>query len=195
MSTPFPQSPFDSPAFAQSFGFESVGTLSASALVAREDVRDMCAADRCHAYGKNWACPPGCGDIDSFQKLFESRDRAIIVQTVRTLEDEFDIEGMEEAVTLHKERFDAYAEEVRKARSKAKEGSSGAEEVAPLFLTAGACTICPTCSYPSEPCRFPERALVSMEASGLLVSEVCTLAEMEYYHGKGTISYTGCVLF
>ena len=44
------------------------------------------------------------------------------------------------------------------------------------------------------PCRHPDRALVSMEAAGLMVSEACETAGLPYYHGPGTISYTSCIL-
>ncbi len=63
-----------------------------------------------------------------------------------------------------------------------------------LPLSVGTCTLCPSCSCPDAPCRYPERAFNSMEAAGLLVSDVCSAARIPYYHGKGTIAYVSCVL-
>ena len=34
----------------------------------------------------------------------------------------------------------------------------------------------------------------SMEAYGLLVSDACTSAGLEYYYGKNTMTYTSCIL-
>ena len=50
------------------------------------------------------------------------------------------------------------------------------------------------CTYPDEPCRFPEELTPSMEACGLVVSNVCTANGVPYNHGKDTICYTGCFL-
>ena len=54
-------------------------------------------------------------------------------------------------------------------------------------------TRCKPCAYP-EPCRFPGRRLVSMEAAGLLVTDACNAAGVPYNHGRLTIAYTGCAL-
>ena len=64
-----------------------------------------------------------------------------------------------------------------------------------MTLSAGTCTLCKECTYPDAPCRFPDKRLVSMEAAGLVVSEVCTQAGIDYNHGPQTIAYSGCVLF
>lgn len=187
-----PDTPYTTEAYARSFGFEEIGSAASGALHVHAEVRDMCAVNRCHAYGKNWACPPACGSLDDFARDIVLRTTAVIVQTVAALEDEFDIEGMREAGALHKKRFAAYAQAVRAAVQDAALPGSKPE---PLFLSAGSCNVCPECTYPEASCRFPEQSLVSMEAAGLVVSEVCTAAGIPYYHGKGSISYTSCVLF
>ena len=64
-----------------------------------------------------------------------------------------------------------------------------------LALGAGCCTLCKKCTYPDEPCRFPDKQISSMEAYGLVVLEVCKANNLPYYYGKCTISYTGCFLF
>ena len=54
---------------------------------------------------------------------------------------------------------------------------------------------CASCTYPDAPCRFPDRAFTSMEAYGLLVTDVCKSADTPYYYGRNTVTFTGCVLF
>ena len=44
------------------------------------------------------------------------------------------------------------------------------------------------------PCRYPDKLWPSMEAYGLLVSDACRSAGLEYYHGPGTITYSSCIL-
>ena len=148
-------------------GFECVGTCSASELRTLEAVREMCASGRCQAYGTNWACPPHCGSLEDFQ------------------EDEFDGETMMEAAQVHQARIHKLSQLVS--------GMPGNSPDA-ILLTAGACTICPRCTCPEEPCRFPEKKLVSMESAGLMVNDVCVSAGIPYNHGKGRIAYTGCVV-
>ena len=92
---------------------------------------------------------------------------------------------MQEAGDLQKRRVLDLAEAIEGAGLSAES----------MTLTAGACTLCATCTYPDEPCRFPDRRLVSMEAAGLVVSEVCELAAVPYNHGPLTITYSGCVLY
>ena len=145
----------------------------------------MCAANTCQAYGHSWACPPACGDIADFQRQMGSYEHCLVMQTVAELEDDFDFETMQEAGERHKQRVLALVEALDAA------GLSGST----MTLSAGTCTLCSPCTYPDAPCRFPEKRLVSMEAAGLVVSDVCTLAGIPYNHGPQTIAYSGCVLY
>lgn len=61
-------------------------------------------------------------------------------------------------------------------------------------LGAGGCRIFEECAYP-KPCRFPQKAISSMEAYGLFVTQVCRDNGVKYYYGEKTITYTSCVLF
>ena len=82
----------------------------------------------------------------------------------------------------HMKNFYALAEAIRKVYPDA------------LCLGAGGCRICKQCAYP-EPCRFPDKAVSSMEGYGLFVTQVCRDAGIPYHHGDRTITYTACVLF
>ena len=63
-----------------------------------------------------------------------------------------------------------------------------------LPIGAGCCTKCKVCTYPDAPCRFPDQAFSSMEAYGMLVTQVCKANGLEYYYGPCTIAYTSCYL-
>lgn len=166
----------------KAIGFEDFGACEATLLAPRADVRDMCASGRCQKYNTSWACPPACGDVDEFATFMHSFTTCYVFQTVAELEDEWDWETMQEADALNKQRalelHKLLAQEVPTAR----------------VLSSGTCTLCAECTYPDAPCRFPEKKLYSMEACGLMVYEVCALADVPYSHGKDTITYVGCVL-
>lgn len=165
-------------------GFDCIGAVRAADLQVRDEVRDMCASGKCHRYGRNWGCPPACGELDEFRALLASCSEGFVFQTVGQLEDEFDGEAMMEAEALHKRRTDALVDALAEA---------GAYPQGCVVLAAGTCSHCRPCAYP-DPCRFPGRRTVSMEAAGLLVTDACNAAGIPYNHGKLTMAYTSCAL-
>lgn len=167
---------------AQACGFDHAGPLTVSALEFNPAVREMCAADRCHSYGRCWTCPPGCGTLEEISEKASRYHRGILLQSTGILEDDFDIDTMFETEKRHKKQFLAITETVR-------EQYPGC-----LPMSSGACSICPDCTYPEAPCRFPQLAIPSMEAYGLMVSQVCKDSGLQYYYGPKTITYTACIL-
>jgi len=181
---------------AKRIGFEFYGTTTTDTLVVRPEVRDMCAADKCHNYNKCWTCPPGCGSIEDYQQEINRRQHVLLVQTMGELEDSFDIEGIMETSDTHAERFRSFVEEVHAFWNRIKPIIDTSNQLnTPFFFGAGGCNICKTCAYPDNPCRFPEKSVVSMEAAGLVVNEVCTASGVAYNHGPNTIAFSSCVVF
>ena len=84
-------------AYAKELGFSEAAPVVPADLKPNAEVRAMCAADKCHAYGKNWTCPPECGSLEECAARISAKTRGILVQSVAQLEDSFDIEGMMEA--------------------------------------------------------------------------------------------------
>ena len=167
---------------AKELGFDVAVALDPQQLVAREDVRAMCAEDKCGAYNKNWTCPPAIGSIDECQSRMRQYRHGILLQTVGHMEKAVDSKCYRETEQRHMKNFYALAEAIRNVHPDA------------LCLGAGGCRICKPCAYP-EPCRFPEKAVSSMEGYGLFVTQVCRDAGIPYHHGDRTITYTACVLF
>ena len=163
-------------------GFDHAGMLNVPALRFEPAVREMCAADRCRSYGKCWTCPPYCGALEDFAARAARYHRGIIVQSTGQMEDDYDFETMMDTETLQHQRFRDLTAKVREAYPDC------------MPLSAGACRICKTCACPDEPCRFPELAVPSMEASGLNVSATCADSGVLYYYGPRTITFTCCIL-
>lgn len=167
---------------ARDLGFFSAAPMDPAKLTTREDVRAMCAEDKCGAYGRNWTCPPHCGTLEKCAQKLRSYKYGLLLQTVGTMEKTIDTKAYRRTEQQHREKFCQFAERFRKVHPNA------------LFLGAGGCRICDQCAYP-EPCRFPEKACSSMEAYGLFVADVCRNNGLAYHHGEKTITYTACVLF
>lgn len=151
-------------------------------LTAHSEVREMCAANKCHAYGQNWMCPPHCGSLSDCERKIHAYSHGLVVQSVGTIEDSFDYERMEQLEKQHLRHFRAMQDALRH------------DVTSILGLASGGCRICSVCAYP-EVCRCPSQSYSSMEGYGLLVSEVCRMAGLRYYYGKNTIAYSALFLF
>ena len=53
---------------AKVLGFDTAAPFDPAILEARQDVREMCNADKCMIFGKNWGCPPHCGSVEECNK-------------------------------------------------------------------------------------------------------------------------------
>jgi predicted metal-binding protein len=165
-------------------GFSRTGVFDAAAVRLRQEVRDACAADKCRAYGKNWSCPPACGSLEEWEKRIREYRAGLLLQTTGALEDSFDHESMEKLGAEHNARLRSFRD---KLVTVFPDGRNR------LLLGSGGCKNCAQCTYPA-PCAFPEKMIVSVEAAGIVVSELCKLCNIPYYFGPNTLTYTGCVL-
>ena len=168
---------------AKESGFEVAAPMEPRKLRFMHEVRDMCNVNKCGHYDNKWVCPPACGEIDEMEGRYHRFRDGVIFQTICYMEDEFDYEAMSKSMESHK-----------KAMGKLLDTLRGIDEEFVPFGSDG-CGNCEKCTYPGEPCRFPERAFPSLEACGLLVSDVCKDNGVPYYYGRNTIAFTGAFLF
>jgi len=169
---------------ALAHGFTNAVALDATTLISLDAVRDMCAAGKCGKYDGCWTCPPACGSIDENKKALKRYSKGILVQVTMALSDDFDYDTMTLCGQRHKALFASFYRLLR---------AKGLVDI--LALGAGGCDLCGECAYPDAPCRQPDNALSSMEAYGLLVSDVCKQNGLPYYYGPRTMTFTGCFLF
>ena len=169
-------------AMAKESGFTHCAPLDISTLEFMQDERDMCNAKQCDKYNTSWSCPPACASLEEMRERVVSYSGGVLVQTVGELEDSYDWEGIMDAGARHKENFKRMWDALEKENSSL------------LAMGAGACKLCGKCTYPDEPCRFPDRMAASMEACGLFVSKVCTDNNLAYNYGQDHIAFTSCYL-
>ncbi|MBP3375504.1 MAG: DUF2284 domain-containing protein [Clostridia bacterium] len=167
------------------FGAYKSGVIKVEDISLDASFRSMCESNACGAYGKCYMCPPDVGDVDLLMAEIGIYDYALVYQTVSELEDSFDFEGMLEA----KKKSYPLAQSLRKVFD-----DLGIKSV--LHLGAGGCGVCESCAKnDGEPCRFPEKAMPSLEAYCINVSELARAAGMKYINGQNTVTYFGAVLF
>jgi len=160
-----------------------------SSIVLSGEFRKMCESNQCGIYGKCWMCPPAIGEINELMKTVRSFSGAILYQTVYDIEDSFDIEGMFEAKKAHARVSEKLEEKIQLQLK-----SQGTERY--LHLTCGGCFLCKTCAIAeNKPCRFPRKALSSLEAYGIDVYNTTKDTPLKYINGQNTVTYFGMILF
>ena len=148
-----------------------------------EEVRKMCEVNRCGKYNTSWSCPPGCGDWNTLRDDFYTYEVAFVFTSCHTLEDSFDFEGMQNAAQNHRLLDDAIAERL------------AATEWDYIHLGMGACDLCPQCTYPDAPCRFPKKMRRPPEACGIDVCAMSKAIGIHYINGPDTVTYFSILLF
>lgn len=163
-------------------GFSAEGIVPTENLVFSEDVRKLCEQNRCRKYGTTWACPPAVGTLE------ECRERVLdfrymhLFSKIYTLESSLDFRGMAEGM---KDFKDSTWELGRLLKG----------EVSPVrVLSNESCNRCKKCTYPSEPCRFPDELQHSIEGYGFNINELAKQAGLLYNNGAGTMTFFGAVL-
>ncbi len=170
---------------AQECGADRAAVIEAKEIVLDRAFREMCASNACGLYGKCYMCPPDVGDIEALMREVKKYEYALVYQTVKALEDSFDFEGM---ISAKKETY-PLAQKLRII-------FNDENIVSTLHLGAGGCGVCKACAkITNEPCRHPQKAMASLEAYGVNVSQLAKSAGMKYINGQNTVTYFGAVLF
>jgi len=163
----------------------AVAVSTGSIRIARE-FRAPCEMNQCGHYDKNWTCPPGIGSLEECEKKVRRFSNGVLFQKVYRLEGSFDIEGMEKA---HEDFFRL----IRSIQDIIPEKIKVSDHT---ILGAGACAVCAECSYlEGEECRFPDKAVSSVEAHGIDVKKLLEVNGLSYVNGANTVSYVGLLLF
>jgi predicted metal-binding protein len=168
---------------ARALGAANAGVIPVDAIPFQAGFRTLCEMNACGQYGRCWMCPPDMGPIEALIEQAQNHASALVFQTIGQLEDSFDIEGMESAAQHHNRVTRAIADAL------APLGDN------PLVLGAGACRMCAACARTvGAACTHPHRALSSLEAYGIAVSELAPLCGMHYTNGPNTVTYFGAIL-
>ena len=165
-------------------GMRDARLIDQSAIVYDRAFREICATNACGYYGACHMCPPDAGNIDALIARAKQYPQGWLYQTVFSIEDSFDIEGMLEARKAHT------------ARSQRLQTQACQRFGDVLHLSVGGCGVCARCARRDNlPCRFPERAMGSLEAYGIDVYRTAANAGLPYTNGENTITYFGLILF
>ena len=183
----------------QQFGFGSIAAFDTAVLTFNGELRDICASNACGRYNACWSCPPAVGSYDELVELCNSYSNGLLMSSVYDIEDPFDFEGMmrtgnefcEMLVEAEGWLRSCYGRPLK--RDLSVEEWPLAYEHYQLFGT-GSCNDCKKCTYPDNPCLFPDRLFIPIESCGILVSALAKEVGMKYIAGPDTVTYFGMLL-
>lgn len=166
-------------------GATKAAIIQQDQIVLSASFRDVCRDGMCGGYGRCWMCPPDIGDIEPLMEAVRSYPQGILYQTIGTIEDSYDFEGMREIGKRHEE----IGIQIQKT-------VSGLLKAPFLHLSCGGCRLCERCARLDDlPCRHPDLALPPMEGYGIDVYNTTSSTDLKYINGTNTVTYFGLVLF
>lgn len=169
---------------ALELGAYRAGTVKVPLIECEESFRDLCRENSCGSYGKYYTCPPACGKIQDLIAELRTYRTAVVYQSVYSLEDSFDVEGMAEAGKRHNQL-------IRSMSLFLRDTLGGGYR----HLGTGGCTLCERCGLQTgEPCRHPDLITRSISTYGINVSRLAPLAGMKYINGQDTVTHFGMIL-
>ncbi len=172
-------------ALALRCGADKAALVRGQDIVLSEEFRRLCEDNACGFYGKCWMCPPDAGDIHTLMARVRTYDGGVLYQIVCPLEDSFDIEGMSEAGRRHA----LLSQKIQAALTRE-------ERTATWHLSCGGCRVCDVCAKrEGQPCRFPDRAMLSLESCGVDVYNTSRATDLKYINGQNTVTFFGLLLY
>ena len=170
---------------AKELGAAAAGVIKTSDIQFSEEFRTLCEQNACGKYGTNWMCPPASESFEEVKTKVLAFSAGVVFQSIHQLEDSFDFDGMMKAEDIHRKIFTRILNYIHLDM-----GCSGV-----LALNAGACKVCKKCTYPEgETCRYPDKAIASLEAYCIDVDALLACCDIAYNNGPNTVSYVGLFL-
>ena len=164
-------------------GIQEYGLISTAEIPFEQEIRKICEDNACRLYAKTWACPPAVGTVKECRARCLAYKTAMVFNAVYHLEDSFDYEGMLQGHSAFKDLCDRLYERVKPQLHQFQ------------LLSNDGCKRCKRCTYPSAPCRQPQRLFPSLEGFGIQVSKLAASAGIKYMHGENTVTYFGMLLY
>ncbi len=164
-------------------GFQEAGVIPVEDLTFHEEVRKICEGNQCRSYGTSWACPPAVGTVEECRDRVQTFRYLHLFSRIYIIEDFLDIEGMRSSMKDFKNAAWNLDKKLK--------GQLGRM----MILSNESCGRCKDCTFPDEPCRFPDDLHHSIEGYGFYVNELAGQAGIRYTNGPGTVTFFGAVLY
>ena len=145
-------------------------------------IRQVCRQE-CPRYGQTWACPPAVGTVEECKARCLSYPEGLLISTLTEVND---IANLEETLATRP----AHEEITRQTAALLRE-----QKLEVLVLSTDSCAICSHCTYPSAPCRHPEKMFPCVESHGIVVTQLAERCGVEYQYGNQVVTWFSLLLF
>jgi predicted metal-binding protein len=156
--------------------------IESSQIEFDEKIRLICQMDDCEMYDRAWTCPPVIGTVEECVKRLHEFKECFVFTTVCDVS--------------YSEGFDAYLrerinhEEITYEITKCLSNYSDNVKT----LSTG-CPFCEKCTYPSAPCRHPEKAFATIESHGIIVMKLAEQLDIALEMGSDYVTYISLIFF
>ena len=156
--------------------------LKTKELTFTQRVRHICRT-QCPMYGKTWACPPAVGTVEECRRKCMAYPDFLLICTVTEIDD---IANVDAALATRPEH---------EAITRQVEQILQAQGLEVYTLSTEACSICPQCSYPDQPCRHPELMRPCIESHGILLTEMAERCGIPFQYGDNVITWFSMLFY
>ena len=160
--------------------------ISAEMLIPEKRIREYCYENKCGCYDKHLTCPPFTGTIFEIKEKLKLFKKGILIQYAENINVKSDKKGIKRTrlklhhIVLETEKYLQEKMGVKNAWG----------------MIGGCCALCDVCAgFNGEPCEYPEKARVSMEALAIDVVSLLNRLNLDNKFRNNRISWTGAVLF
>lgn len=115
-------------------------------------IREACKS--CKRYGTKATCPPHCDSVEYYKNLLSTYDNGILVVKKYRIADRSKWEDLGRRSS----------NEIREALLKYRQNCLRSKHPISVIFGAGSCKLCKECVFP---CRFPDKSVVPIEATGI----------------------------
>lgn len=157
--------------------------MKSNTVIFSDEVRMLCKKNVCGMYGTSWACPPAVGSVEECKNRCNNFENAFMFTSLAKLRKKYDVAEWRETRLLHESITEKVA---RIFRDEFKES---------LILSTEGCNLCKKCTYPENPCRFPNRMFPATESFGIMVIQQAPLCNIKYNNGANAITYFSMIFF
>jgi len=166
----------------EGYSFRKIGLPSPDAG-SMSKCRELCAQNLCGAYGVTWGCPPGAGTEAECLRLVGSFSEAAILMKRYDRIDLKDRDLLERLGAEHQEVCRRFSNALRREGFRAEAFSDGG------------CKYCGKCSYPDDPCRFPEQRISSISSYGIMMDEYMRSQGIDFEFRENGMTLYGLILY
>ncbi|UAL07554.1 MAG: DUF2284 domain-containing protein [Candidatus Methanogranum gryphiswaldense] len=146
--------------------------------------RKLCRQNRCGSFNRNWGCPPGAGTDEDCLWLIHEYHKAVVISRKFDDANMKDLDFIDKSAHRHQDMIRKMSTAMKKA---------GYKDVLPL--SDGGCKYCGECSYPDEPCRFPDQMIPSVSGFGIIMEEYLGSQGIDFKFEDDAFTLYGLILF